>query len=554
MNTRKLRDIFDSDYKEFFESNTVVYSMPWVIKLVWDLDKDYSWLCIYQKLPLRNLMWSYKTNKKRIELGDFWFYKGNTSAIQKYKLKEFFPQHTVFESDLNDYIKKHWYTTQWIKVHTFFEAPSGTWCGQTESFFFLLATHIIYNSVYKETNKVDFSKVSSVATDLMNLYFEKCNNGDFLMPHTPKDINRVSFTKGHLPFIANKRTNEIFYAHDQSMQFDNTHQPIDMMLIDTNVPMWREKKKIEWYAKRSSRYNEAEKLVRKNITTPKQQNLNKRIKNLQKLHESLSVLAAANIIEASTPNRSETNFEEIVSLLNEIYYTTTSHIKLEWRIRQWMKKIRSCVSNISDEIALFNWENGMMWWFLWIASQAHTFRSKLSQLDKQLWENYSFYTSREDWYEYGEFTIEQNLYASVKSSKSWKKMLVQTTDKEYLIEPHMVEDEIAKYDIRADTLEGKIYVQWKKLSSKNILSQTFTCEVLHKVINTPDLCITNKDLSRSGYARSKNELTGKIIYPFVKCINELIDQELRLGCAWSTTNYSISLQKWTVSIWVLVEI
>lgn len=94
-------------------------------------------------------------------------------------------------------------------------------------------------------------------------------------------------------------------------------------------------------------------------------------------------------------------------------------------------------------------------------------------------------------------------------------------------------DEVMKLTTNGFLLDGvskKIYYDGKKLTSKDIVSQSTTVDVLLMLFDNVDKDISNESLERSSYSRNKNEMLSKVVLPFKKFVKSKTQKILPLEC------------------------
>jgi len=72
-----------------------------------------------------------------------------------------------------------------------------------------------------------------------------------------------------------------------------------------------------------------------------------------------------------------------------------------------------------------------------------------------------------------------------------------------------------------DTINNKIYLRGKKLTSKELHSQTTTVDILRILLNNINKDIPNKSLPQSSYSKNKNEMLGKIVLPLISLLEKV---------------------------------
>ncbi len=94
-------------------------------------------------------------------------------------------------------------------------------------------------------------------------------------------------------------------------------------------------------------------------------------------------------------------------------------------------------------------------------------------------------------------------------------------------------------DIMINTIENKIYIWWKKLTSKELHSQSMTIELLTKLLQQPKQTLYNQDLTPSSYSKNKNDMNSKIIIPLKRVIKKRLGKALQLSCMWQLHHFFI---------------
>jgi hypothetical protein len=82
-----------------------------------------------------------------------------------------------------------------------------------------------------------------------------------------------------------------------------------------------------------------------------------------------------------------------------------------------------------------------------------------------------------------------------------------------------------------DLLNNKIYLDGRKLTSKDLPSQNTTIEVLKALLNSTNGKITNIELNTSSYSTNKNDMTGKILLPLKRLINAEKNIDFDIQCS-----------------------
>jgi hypothetical protein len=197
-----------------------------------------------------------------------------------------------------------------------------------------------------------------------------------------------------------------------------------------------------------------------------------------------------------------------------------------------------------------------MWWAIFFVTPIEWLRKNLlntlnhAQFDFP-WADL-LYANRLDGVEEDAVVCEQDLLQLKTSAYVRKNMLMlELPDKNYIFGDHNNLIQTKNIDIILDTIHGKIYTYWQKLTSKDLHSQSGTIEMLLYAIENMGVDIPNRLLPLSSYSRSKNEMLWKIIIPLLKIIKEKTQKDLLLECYGGVYDYYLRLKKWDVRIGVL---
>gem|GEM_PF-868550 len=97
-----------------------------------------------------------------------------------------------------------------------------------------------------------------------------------------------------------------------------------------------------------------------------------------------------------------------------------------------------------------------------------------------------------------------------------------------------------------DGVSKKIWYNGEKLTSKDLVSQSTTVEVMLMLFKHINKDISNKTLERSSYARNKNEMLSKVVLPFKKYVKKMTKEVLPLDCKGGLYDYIIRLGETTI--------
>lgn len=240
-------------------------------------------------------------------------------------------------------------------------------------------------------------------------------------------------------------------------------------------------------------------------------------------------------------------------------------IKANWKILSSLENSNKIISKIlylfkkfrklSDEdiwiIPIVSWR--IWWWFLFVQKGykcRETLVKVIEEINKEWYENVRLeYANWRDWYSNEWLKIEQNL-SEWKFSKyiSENNVVVKSNNWESLIDDYSNVLKLLgskESIIILDSINKKIYINWKKLTSKEILSQTSTIEILEKLLYNIGIDVRNNEFGYSSYSKNKNEMLWKIILPLNRLIERQYWKKLPIVCSGSMTEYYVKLEQFS---------
>lgn len=103
--------------------------------------------------------------------------------------------------------------------------------------------------------------------------------------------------------------------------------------------------------------------------------------------------------------------------------------------------------------------------------------------------------------------------------------------------------------------QERIYMKGKKLNTNDIISQSYTIQVLTKLMETPGGQLANNQIPLSAYSVSKNDFQHKIIRPFMTSVEKYVgtDHGIIFECEGTFTEFRITLEDTKHILWFLNE-
>jgi len=97
-------------------------------------------------------------------------------------------------------------------------------------------------------------------------------------------------------------------------------------------------------------------------------------------------------------------------------------------------------------------------------------------------------------------------------------------------------------DILLNDIEGNIYLQGEKLTSKDIYSATETINILKILINNLGKSVSNKEFARSSYSSDRGEMQSKIVTPLIKVVKKYLNRKMPLYLSGGVGEFSLKLE------------
>ena len=255
-------------------------------------------------------------------------------------------------------------------------------------------------------------------------------------------------------------------------------------------------------------------------------------------------------------NQAIDNLIKNINKLNAI-----SHIaEWSWQFLEDFKyTFQKNISNSNEILWIMPIYSGKRWWDFLITMKhgisRDTFKKTLIDLSVNYNNLASQYLSREDWttsdwirleqfVSWWEFSEHVNKDKVVYLNNQWEKYMDDYGD--------IIKKE--KTWFLLDSISWKIFLNWVKLTSKDIKSQSTTIELFDLLLQNLWEDTHNNQLSASTYASQQNQMLWKIVMPFVKLVEREYWEKLPLICKWSLRQFYVRLEQSNIRIWIIKKI
>lgn len=165
------------------------------------------------------------------------------------------------------------------------------------------------------------------------------------------------------------------------------------------------------------------------------------------------------------------------------------------------------------------------------------------------------YASRSDGYIKEGVQILQDLNKNIFSEylQSWSVIYKDNQGKKYMWDYDTIIQQEQEWII-LDKIANKIYINGQALTSKNLVSQSSTIEILDILIDAMGKSIDSKQLPSSSYTKQRNQMLGKIILPLKELTKSMLGKEINLECTWSLYQFYIKLDEKVIKIGVIKQV
>lgn len=602
MSSVYLQKVHKTVYKDFFCKSNLVIS--WFNILTWWpwIWHGINWLRLKQKIPTKTYCWFNPIDDLSIKFWDVMIYDWITNSFNENSFKTLYPQEYRLRKFLELFIKKNWFT-KWFEIRLISENPKWHWFSFSWVLSALLAFWIYYQKgkiskemikdydvfvktdIFDEINRFAWqiwqcisqwnttwawSYVTLISSSLPIVYFNekfnsKCSN-------TKCDIDtcrKYSQENFDIYWVLSKR----YELNDfLKIWWSFNDLPIDYWIIHFWVNynfeqnrfitdnFIRDSEDVKHFVLQIFKLN----LIEENVENFSFWNLYKTDfkENMINMKSILYLKLLKWFYDLFKFPYDESILEQFIEVVN-INWLLQAMIERKDKLLSQIKTVFYMMRSFDEEIIwLCPFNSWKTWWSLLFVTKFWKSRSTLNKVINYMKENMKYekvfleYASWRDWTVWAWINLEQDLinwnyseYVSqddvLYKSSEWVNMVVNYTELSKQIFQGIVLDKI----------KSKIYLDWDKVWSKEIHSQTVLIEILSILIDNIGKDIFNSNLWQSSYTKNKNEMLWKIIIPLKNLIKDRYNEDLELTCSWSLTWFYLNLnRKPRVSIHIIQKL
>lgn len=530
MNSKKLKSENETIYKNFFNKYDLVVSCPIIFSLTWINTWFTTWNSfeITQKIGLRNYIW---INIQEYDETIEFIYKDNFKKnFEKSSINKYYP------------ISRQLFNEIWLKFKIGFlseynrvDYPSIIWDILISKL--LLDKQLepndiidldIDNSKYHE-NMEKIIKLDNKLLNEFNFFWSLRNSNCYLWGSILKsESNILSLENNFHTAYLNIGKNKTFQDLDLSFYIINPN--IFTKPIFQSDFLFEESERIQ-------------KIWKKYNIEIKKHNLVECVDFMSR-HYSLEVLENLNYLYEK--NQRWNDFFKNISIFNNLSFTVyRNHYKNLLKHDEMKKILKKFIHNKDTKIAITQSGNRIQ--IFW-NNPLKINRKHIEEINNLLWYHLTLdYASNDDWFEIN--------WAKIEQRKS--KWIFWDFTSEYIIKTYSPKGNYSEWfdyinnmnyysknknSFVLDTVSNKILFDWKKITSQDLHSQSWTIDILKILLDNHWKEITNKQLINSSYSKNKNEMIGKIIIPFIKLFEKKTWEKLQFICKWSIYNFYIKIK------------
>jgi len=543
MNTNRLVSEYEHIYKNFFNKYDIVISSPIVVTLVWDISSfskgDSSLLT--QKITLRNYIgYNKKSDNDDIE----YIVRDWENWFVNQKIENKYP------------ITKKLLNNIWLDWEIWFLAEYNT----TNPPSVLSNILLLKLLVDKDISRSDLSKLdldNPEYNDILNKIFkldsellEKYNFFGWLRNNSLYLWTSILTSDSHILSIQknNKYIYNNIWEFSDYNQLDLTFSLITPNLItknNYNSSFLDDKtKKVSWFMEEFW-------IEWKNTDDIDLFN------GINTIWNFYSIKVFQDLLRLYTSNHSWNKFYRDLKIYRETLKSLFNNKKDELNDRFIKKQM---LELIIDKNFNFYMDYFWVFWTIKFAIFNHKIwyidEELINNMNKKTWLNLKLdYSSFYDWYERSGVKLEQ--YRSKWELSIFSSEYVLTKYNSWNITIFSWEYSEFSWKISwltLDLVKRKIYLDWKKLTSKEIHSQNTTIDILEMLLDRLWEDISNKEFPKSSYSNNKNEMVGKIVLPLLKLIHKENRVEFPLVCKGSITDFYVKLSENNLDISVIKKL
>lgn len=594
MNSKNLKKTYFNTYEKFFMENSVVVSTPFVMNRSGDVLNNYSWISIKQQVPLRLYMWYSKNNTKTITINKIFHLDINEYKFIETNVLEYAPYFSdinkMLQKKYGKLVEKYW----WIEINILSELPRwvGLWFGSLLALLLSIILHKIEEKI--DQSKIETMKhkninelLSDEYSDFYSIFIEALEIDKHIYGMVSSWIKLASFFHSYYPIISfsedydkemmqiNIKTKRYFWFKLNDLQpgfKEIPYLPIDYWIIYSGKPVLLEQIVSHNYKNNTMTFNQIKSDMQwffgdflEHLPSHRRPKFYKYFIQTDqdefditygKLMWIISLKMLYYMIKIYNSGYDESSVIQYIDTVKKLRQadsatrdSSTSFLKFIKNILekfQWWAKYFSIAPNDST----------IMWWSILFVMPLEWFRKSLIDAVAENINDFPasklIYSNWVDWLWYEGLLIEQDLNNNQYSQfLDWSNCIIKWLDWKIIVGDCDKSIAWFKTWLLLDAVNNKIHLNWQKLTSQDLHSQTATIDIMKVLIENFWTDVSNKNLPLSSYSKNKNDMIWKIVIPLIELIEKRTWKKLPLICKWSIYDFYLKLNKSEIDIAVI---
>ncbi len=594
MNTKNLKKTYFHTYESFFIENNFVVSAPFVMNRSWDVLNNYHWVSIKQQVPLRLYMWYTKTNSWTITINKIsylelnWYNFVTMGAIE----------YASYFNNLNKFLQeKYGYLCEkygGIEINILSELPRGV--GLWFWSILALVLSLLINRLEENITNISLIKLTQRnINELLNdqyspfykIFLDALEFDKYIYWMISSWTKLASFFNSYYPIISFSEDNDKsieelsikkrryfwFKLNDLYPELrEISYLPMDYGITYSGTPVLLEQVagsnyKNNWMIAQEIisemkglfgdflQYipiNQRPKFY-KNLIEPEKDEINNTYGKIMGI-ASLKILFFMSKVCCN--GYDENNVIALLDSLKKLRQSDCVTRDSADSMLLYIKRILEKFEWSSKKLALLANDSTIMWWSLLFVMPLEVSRNiitnAIDSLNQEFEWSRTIYTSWWDGLSFEWCKIEQDLVNNKYSEfLDWRNCIMKRTNGKVVVWDcdKLVQNQ--KKWLLLDSLNNKIYLDWQKLTSQDLHSQTATIEIVKMLLENPGRDISNKQLPPSSYSKNKNDMLWKIVWPLLSLVEEKTGKKLPLICKGSLYEFTIKLNNSDIEMTIL---
>ncbi len=584
MNSKSLQEHFPDIYKDFFVQNDLIiswcYVFPW--SPLWWKHMSHH-IRTKSKIPIKCYVWFKKIKNNKVTFKWVDFFDVSEKKFIKNNFHDFIKEDVAICSILENFLKDN-SLDFWVEISILSETPRwhSFWFSGTS--FAILATwfYILWNLLDKKV-LLEYNNflASKELNDIYNLALSlelKSRHWNTIWQNIMNTLSNykeptVFFTEKFNPETKNEAIEKLFKKHIPINSLSDEVVTKDLLIDCLMVFSWisSNSTQVEQFKKADNKELDKYKdYLDNNVIWAEWKNKDIFLKDFMDNIEStydyiadivwiLNIKSIHLFQEMLEKWYKEDLIEDFICHINKYRYILALIENQSSFAEDFIFYFSKNRLTTNEKVWIMPTSSWKLWWWYVVVTKPWISRNTIDKTIEELKTIYPNveieYSSYLDWECSDWVIVEQYISEWIYSKYVDKNKLIFKSNKwdNYIWDySEIVEKE--KDGLILDMINNKIYLNWEKLTSKDIPSQNTTIEMLTKLLENLWEEVSNKEFPISSYSNNKNEMLWKIIIPLLRLIEERTKEQLSITCKWSLSEFFIRMSDINLKIGVVKRI